>query len=146
MTYNVGDLVLLSTKNLRLAVPKKKMGARFVGPFRIRDAVGSQAYRLSLPTSYRIHNVFHVSLLEPYHQRAGEEPDDPMPLAVQEDEYEVESILDSKVRKKKRFYLVRWRGYPEEYTSWQPAENCENAVDAIRAYEERAKNKRGRRS
>lgn len=69
-----------------------------------------------------------------------------MPLAVQEDEYEVESILDSKVRKKKRFYLVRWRGYPEEYTSWQPAENCENAVDAIRAYEERAKNKRGRRS
>ena len=30
-----------------------------------------------------------------------------MPLAVEEDEYEVESILDSKVRKKKRFYLVR---------------------------------------
>jgi hypothetical protein len=146
MTYNVGDLVLLSTKNLRLARLKKKMGARFVGPFRVRDAVGSQAYRLSLPTSYQIHNVFYVSLLEPYNQRAGEEPDDLMPLAVEEDEWEVESIIDSKIRKRKRFYLVRWKGYPEEYTSWQPAENFANAVDAIRAYEERAKNKRGRRS
>jgi hypothetical protein len=107
MTYNVGDLVLLSTKNLRLARLKKKMGARFVGPFRVRDAVGSQAYRLSLPTSYQIHNVFYVSLLEPYNQRAGEEPDDLMPLAVEEDEWEVESIIDSKIRKRKRFYLVR---------------------------------------
>ena len=48
-------------------MPKKKIGARFVGPFRIRDAIGSQAYRLSLPTSYRIYNVFYMSLLEPYY-------------------------------------------------------------------------------
>ena len=54
----------MSTKNLRLDVLKKKMAARFVGPFRITDAVGKQAYRLALPTSYRIHNVFYVSLLE----------------------------------------------------------------------------------
>jgi nitrogen regulatory protein PII-like uncharacterized protein len=64
-----------------------------------------------------------------------------MPLVVKEDEWEVESIIDSKIRKRKHFYLVRWKGYSEEYTSWQLAENCENAVDVVRAYEERAKNK-----
>lgn len=86
MTYKVGDKVLLSTKNLKLSVPKKKMGAKFVGPFRIRDVVGAQAYRLALPTYYRIHNVFHVSLLEPWQQRTGEEPAQSMPLADEDDE------------------------------------------------------------
>ena len=62
--FKVGDMVLLSTKNLRLPVPKKKLAARFIGPFRVRDAVGKQVYRLSLPTTYKIYNVFHVSLLE----------------------------------------------------------------------------------
>ena len=58
---------MLLIKNLRIEGPKKKISAKFIGPFRIRDAVGAQAYRLALPTTYRIHNVFHVSLLEPYH-------------------------------------------------------------------------------
>ena len=56
--------MLLLTKNLRLDILKKKIAARFVGPFRITDAVGKQAYRLVLLTLYRIYNVFYVSLLE----------------------------------------------------------------------------------
>ena len=80
-SYRVGDQVLLSTKNLRLQVPKKKLAARFIGPFQIRDAVGPQAYRLALPPRMRIHNVFHVSLLEPWTGREGEEHEESMPLA-----------------------------------------------------------------
>lgn len=90
--FKVGDRVLLSTKNLKLLGAKKKLSARFVGPFQVRDLVGSQAYRLALPTSYKIHNVFHVSLLELWNQRAGEEPAAPMPLAVATDEWEVSAI------------------------------------------------------
>ena len=100
--YAVGDLVLLSSKNLRLPVPKKKMGLKYVGPFRILDAVGSQAYRLALPKQYRVHNVFHVSLLEPWHGRAGEELEEPMPLAEEDGKWEVEAIRDTRVRKKER--------------------------------------------
>ena len=40
-TYCVGDQVLLSTKNLKLPVLKKKMGPRFLGLFRILDAIGA---------------------------------------------------------------------------------------------------------
>jgi hypothetical protein len=63
--FKVGDKVLLSTKNLKLLGAKKKLSVRFLGPFQIQDAIGAQAYRLVLPTSYKIHNVFYVYLLEP---------------------------------------------------------------------------------
>lgn len=142
MQYRVGDKVLLSTKNLRLQVPKKKFGPRFAGPFRIRDAVGTQAYRLALPASYRIHDVFHVSLLEPWNQRAGEEPAEPMQLAEDNDEWEVEKIVDARKHKGERQYLVQWKGWPEEYTSWEPEENCANADEAVAAWKAQAGSKR----
>jgi len=143
--FKVGDMVLLATKNLRLPVPKKKMAARYVGPFQVRDAIGKQAYRLALPTSYKIHNVFHVSLLEPWNQREGEEPADPMPLAEEDGEWEVEAILEHKRQAGKLYYLVQWKGWPDEYTQWEPAEACENAQEAIAAYEAQARSTRGRR-
>ena len=65
-----GDLVLLSTKHINLAhQPSKKLSSKFIGPFRVQNAVGTQAYRLLLPPHYLIHNVFHVSLLERWKSR-----------------------------------------------------------------------------
>ena len=73
--YRVGDEVLLSSKNIRLSRPSKKLDNRFLGPFRIIEAIGKQAYRLDLPKAYsRIHPVFHVSLLEPYRWGTVESP------------------------------------------------------------------------
>ena len=143
MQFKIGDRVLLSAKNLRLPGAKKKLSARFVGPFQIRDAVGSQAYRLALPTSYRIHNVFHVSLLELWNQRAGEEPAQPMPLAVEADAWEVAAITGAKKLRGQQYYLVQWKDWPEEYNSWEPAANCTGATRLIEAYEaQRTRRKR----
>lgn len=133
--FKVGDKVLLSTKNLRMPGAKRKLDARFIGPFQVRDAIGSQAYRLALPSSYKIHNVFHVSLLEPWRQRAGEEPADPMPLAENGDEWEVEAIKGSRKRRGQQQYLVQWKDWPEEYASWEPEENCAQAKSMIKAFE-----------
>ena len=47
--YKVGDLVLLSTQNLKLKGTPGKLQKRFVGPFRVIETIGEQAYRLSLP-------------------------------------------------------------------------------------------------
>ena len=56
---------MLSTRNLKFKV-SKKLSLKFVGPFRVLDPIGSQAYRLALPDQYeRIYNVFYISLLEP---------------------------------------------------------------------------------
>ena len=67
-------MVLLSAKNIRLNRPSKKLDHRFLGPFRVVKPIGKQAYELELPERYsKLHPVFHVSLLEPWRGREGEE-------------------------------------------------------------------------
>ena len=71
--------------------------------------VGRQAYKLQLPTRYRIYSVFHVSLLEPYLGQGPEEnPEvEPGPILVEDEEqYEVEEILDKATKKGQTRYLV----------------------------------------
>lgn len=95
-TFNKDDLVLLSTKNLNQKRPFKKLSHKFAGPFRIAEPIGKQAYRLHLPATYQIHNVFHVSYLEPYRRKEdnSETPYLPAPELIDEgEEYEVEEIL-----------------------------------------------------
>ena len=62
--YQVGDLILLSTKNLKFKNVPAKLQKRFVGPFEITEKIGSQAYRVKLPDTWTMHDVFHVSLLK----------------------------------------------------------------------------------
>lgn len=60
--FSVGDQVMLSTKNLRDARPKKKLSQNYTGPFAVVDLVGPQSYRLRLPPTWRIHPVFHLPI------------------------------------------------------------------------------------
>ena len=64
-SYRAGDMVLLSTRNLRMRGTPRKLQRRFVGPFRVEECIGTRAYRLKLPEGWGIHPVFHVSLLKP---------------------------------------------------------------------------------
>ena len=44
-----------------------KLSLRFIGPFKILERVGTDAYRLALPPSMTsVHEVFHVSMLRKY--------------------------------------------------------------------------------
>jgi len=136
-TYKVGDLVLLSLKNLKIRAPSRKLAPRRQGPYRIVDLVGNQAYRLALPNEMsRIHNVFHVSLLEPWRSRDGSE-ELPMLVDLEDgnaEEYEVESILDKRIVKGQTKYLIRWKGWPEDYNKWEPEEHLEGAPDLLREF------------
>ena len=134
-----GSFVLLSAKNIRTRRPTKKYDARFLGPFEVDKRIGSCAYRLKLPPSYRIHPVFHASLLEPYQQRPGVEP--PEPIEIGDDlEYEVEEVLEEqsvgKGRKERRF-LVKWKGYAPAENSWVHETDMGNAQEHIKEMRER---------
>uniref|UniRef100_A0A8C5QE97 Gypsy retrotransposon integrase-like protein 1 n=1 Tax=Leptobrachium leishanense TaxID=445787 RepID=A0A8C5QE97_9ANUR len=119
--YVVGDSVLLSSKHIRLHCPSRKLGPRFLGPFAISKVISPTAVWLQLPQELDVHPVFHVSLLRPSppHPFPGRTPSRPGPLvAIGDDEYEVQTILDSRFYRRRLEYLVRWTDYGPEEDSW----------------------------
>ena len=40
-----------------------------------------------------------------------------------EEIYRIEEIVKEKLVKKKKFFLIKWLGWPEKFNSWEPAEN-----------------------
>jgi hypothetical protein len=135
--FTVGDKVWLSTKNIRTARQSKKLDHKRVGPYPVTAIINKNAYRLDLPTSMKIHNVFNVALLDKYTEPVpGQPTPEPQPVIVTpgEEEWEVERVLDSRYRYRKLQYLVQWAGYTYIRTTWEPAENLENAADLIADY------------
>jgi len=62
--YKVGDLVMLSTKDLKYQMVKKrteKLMKRFVGPYRIKKIVLPNTVELELPSTVKIHSVVNIS-------------------------------------------------------------------------------------
>ena len=70
------------------------MEAKFFGLFQVLHPVGKQAYKLELPRKWKIHNVFHISLLEQDTTRKGQVNENVTELDTGNDsgEYEVEAI------------------------------------------------------
>ena len=54
---------------------------------------GAVAYQVDLPDNMKLHDVFHVALLRPYHTDGTVHPP-PAILIEGEEEYEVDMILD----------------------------------------------------
>jgi len=136
--FEVGDRVLLSTKNLTLkGVPCVKLGPRFVGPYTVEEKVGNVSYRLALPGEMRVHPVFHVELLRGY-----KGPDFVPPPAIECEDgsvrWNIETILDQRGLGSRRQMLVRWEGYGPDRDTWEPREMLlEDAPEAVREFDQR---------
>ena len=49
-------------------------------------------------------------------------------------EYEVEKILNLKIKRRKLWYMVNWKGYEPEERTWEPTKNLTHTDKAIAAY------------
>jgi hypothetical protein len=91
------------------ARPSQKLDYKCYGPFEVRDCIGLQTYHLHLSkTIGKIHDVFHVSLLEPYKPDSQGASAPPLPIEVKgKDKYKAKAILDSKCIDSKMSYYVK---------------------------------------
>lgn len=91
-------MVWLLTKNIKTERLSKKLDYKRIGFYKVKELVGS-SYRLDLPTSIKIHDVFHSNLL----RSAGNDPlpsqhNNLLPPIVVDDkkEWEINNVLDAK--------------------------------------------------
>jgi hypothetical protein len=102
--FAVGDSVLLSTRNLNMSGCAKYI-PRYVGPFTVTELIGTDsknstlAYRLALPPDWRIHDVFHISILKPYlpDKDKGLSTLPPLPGMLDDYSYRIEHIMSHRV-------------------------------------------------
>jgi hypothetical protein len=107
--FKIGDLVMLDGRHIQTRRPKDKLDHKKHGPFTIEKVVLLTAMRLSLPRKWKIHNTFHVSLLEPYNNGTRPPPDllriiDESADIEGNEEWEIEEILSSRKVKGKVLY------------------------------------------
>jgi hypothetical protein len=124
--YQEQDQVWLEATNLKTTHPTAKLAPKRYGPFTIIKKISDVVFQLELPHQWKVHNVFHASLLTPYIETElhGQNFPEPPPEIIEGDpEFEVEQIVGSRwIGKKKSLqYKIRWKGYPPAHDSWEPA-------------------------
>jgi hypothetical protein len=123
----VGHKAYLSTKDLNLPEwLSSKFLPRFVGPYPItRHWPETSNYELQLPSSMKIHNIFHVEKLRPHFPNddllfPGRTFPEPPALDVDgEAEFEVDRVVWWRIWQGRREFLVRWRGYGPLEDTWE---------------------------
>ncbi|KAK9040867.1 hypothetical protein V6N11_016003 [Hibiscus sabdariffa] len=126
--YEVGDLVYLKLQPYRQTTvvvrTNLKLSARFFGPYRILEKIGTVAYKLNLPPTLKIHLVFHVSLLK---KKIGNQVVTSMnPPEVGEDgtlRVYPTMVLDKRVVKRHNQpvsqLLIQWSNLGDECATWE---------------------------
>lgn len=112
-SYQPGQRVWLSSRDLPLQTDSRKLAPRFVGPYIVEKIINPVAVRLKLPPAFKIHLVFHVSLLKPVSSSHLSHPAKPPPCPRLIDElpaYMVRRLLDVRRRGRGYQFLVDWEG------------------------------------
>jgi len=97
--YKVGDLVMLSTKNLKYQMTRRrteKLTERFVGPYKIKKIISMNVVELELLSTIKIHLVVNISRIHRYVGQVEEQRrEQPTPVIIErEEKWEVEKILN----------------------------------------------------
>ena len=93
--------MLLSTKDLKYQMVGRrteKLTKRFIGPYKVKAIVSTNAIELELPSTVKIHPVANVSRVQRYtRQVEGQKKEPPQPVIIEgEKEWKVEKIINKR--------------------------------------------------
>ena len=137
--WKVRDKVWLEATHLRLHYTSSKLAPKRHGPFEIVQVLSPLTYKLQLPSTWRIHDVFHTYLLssyrstEPYGPTFSSPPPD---VINNKEEYEVEAILSHKGSNGRKLYLTTWKGYLSSENTWEPKVNLHHSPIFLNTYKQ----------
>ena len=82
----------------------------------------------------RLHNVFHVSLLEPYREDGPYQPPPATVFIDGDTQYDVAKILDVRSKGAGKQFLVSWEGYGPEHDTWEDQEDLANCKEKLQEF------------
>ncbi|CEL61536.1 hypothetical protein RSOLAG1IB_10109 [Rhizoctonia solani AG-1 IB] len=134
ISFEVGEEAWLDAKNISLKTKSGGLTKCCLRPFKVTKIISNCACCLELPKTMRVHNVFYVGLLSKVkHNKLQAWENQPPPITVaREEEYEVKGIMDSQETKGKWEYLIKWKGYGPEESTWEPKANLKNAAKHLK--------------
>ena len=135
--FKVGQKVWLDTRNLKTRY-HRKMAPKREGPFEIKQVMGPLTFKLELPPTWKIHDIFHATLLMPYTETEVHGPNFPrLPPDIDnnEERWEIETILNHRRRGRGHQYYVKWKGYDITKATLEPATCFEGgSEETLRQY------------
>ncbi len=138
--FNVKDKILLNFRNIHIFKSSKKLDHKYYESFEIEEFIEKQIYKLRLSHTFRIHNVFHVSLLKSYKERFDDVIASSSIMIDEERHDEMKLILDSKLYRKRLQYLVKWLSWSDIENQWVYAEDVQ-ADELIKNFHQQYLNK-----
>ena len=140
VSFKVGDKVWLSAEGITLDVHRERACAKLVpvyyGPYVITESITPVSYRIKLPSACKIHDVFHVRRLKSAHENGFRNRKAVKLPMLTDGSYEVSQILSDRVKYGKIEYLVRWKGYSMNESTWQPEDDLNNCDQLLKAYKD----------
>ena len=122
LPFAIGDKVWLESYNLSTDAPLKKLAAKRFGPYEILELVGPMLYRLDIPASWRVHNVFHAGLLSRTKEDTIPNHVTPPQLRItmrKQELWVIDRFVNSRWFRSKFQLKIRWEDQTEEQDDWR---------------------------
>ncbi|KAL6196555.1 hypothetical protein ACLB2K_032169 [Fragaria x ananassa] len=136
-SFEVGDMVFLKLQPYKQQLVHQgafhKLSAKYFGPFEVLEKIGAVAYKLRLPPTARIHDVFHVSLLK---KKLGNdvtvEPHLPLISDANKRNWKPAKVLETRLVKRRgnaaAQWLILWDGTSSEEATWEYADDAKRRL------------------